>query len=507
MVGWDDWIMLTATVFFTVYCASVIDISTRVTSTHQIVSYNDLLLSVNLLNVAEVFYILSIMTLKIALAVFFLRLTVALWQRRVVLVTLAVSSSFSVLMFFFLVFQCGVYDNSTVFLLRRISNQCASNDFTLGMAYTHAILTTLTDWAFLVLPYFILKGSLMNQNEKRSVILILMFASVYVMSISSLEMSLLIRFSGGIASIVRFKFIHGLAIPGDEFFGKRESPSIACIASNLIRTCEFAVQYPGVPILTQNTANARDIGIWSCLEPGIGIIAGSIVTLRPLIRRLVFLFKNSSYSSSRFPRQRSRPTLYKTPSSAPLQQSQHHEADSIFLQHQTSVHEMGIVEEKEVAKTETSKDSPFARRSSSGLPLYLFGSLRSKTSSRRTKSTKSSASMFSRFSIAPTIPDMTSFIWREATDETDEGSTKDSERDYDKNEEGGDPRTGPSTTWLEQDIKRGDLGTGLSPTSEEQQDWLEAQLSLEQLRPTKNEHERRFSQEPSLAIKLRVSIV
>lgn len=84
------------------------------------------------------------MALKIALSVFFLRLTVELWQRRVVLVALAISSSFSVLMFFFVVFQCGVYDNTTVFLLRRFSNQCASNDFTLGMTYTHAIITTLT---------------------------------------------------------------------------------------------------------------------------------------------------------------------------------------------------------------------------------------------------------------------------------------------------------------------------------------------------------------------------
>lgn len=84
------------------------------------------------------------MTLKIALAVFFLRLTVQLWQRRVVLVALVISSSFSVLMFLFVVFQCGVYDNATVFLLRRLANQCASNNFTLGMTYSHAIITTLT---------------------------------------------------------------------------------------------------------------------------------------------------------------------------------------------------------------------------------------------------------------------------------------------------------------------------------------------------------------------------
>lgn len=61
----------------------------------------------------------------------------------------------------------------------------------------------------------------MNKNEKRTVVLILMFASVYVISSSSSpDRAVLTKISGGIASIVRFKFIHGLAIPRDEFFGK-----------------------------------------------------------------------------------------------------------------------------------------------------------------------------------------------------------------------------------------------------------------------------------------------
>lgn len=133
------------------------------------------------------------MALRIALSVFFLRLCVKKWQRRVVLITLALSASFSVLIFFFVVFQCGVYDSTTTFLLRRLGGKCASDAFALGMAYTHAIITTMTvsfpptflatsninqGWIFLVLPVFILKGSLMKKNEKRIVFGILMFASM-----------------------------------------------------------------------------------------------------------------------------------------------------------------------------------------------------------------------------------------------------------------------------------------------------------------------------------------
>lgn len=155
------------------------------------------------------------------------------------------------------------------------------------------------------------------------------------------------------------------------------------------------------------------------------------------------------------------------------------------------------MEEKEAIETEVWVRPPIAKKKSSlsGLPLHLFGSIKSKSSSKRTKSTKSSTSSFSNFSIAHTIPDMPSFIWRETTDETeDEGSMKDSERDDDKHSERG-PRMGSSpSTWLEQDSQRGDPGAGPSPTFEEEESWLEEQLSLEQFSPTENEHERRFSQ-------------
>ncbi|KAE9962761.1 hypothetical protein BLS_010051 [Venturia inaequalis] len=329
---------------------------------------HDLILAVNLLNVAEIFYILSIVTVKISLAVFFLRLTVELWQRRVVLVALAVSCSFSVLMFFFVVFQCGVYDNSTVFLIRRFSNQCVSDKFTLGMTYTHGIITMLTDWAFLVLPFFVLKKSLMNRNEKTTVVLILMFASI-----------------GGIASIVRFKYIQGLAVPGH------------------------------------------------------------------------------------------------------------------FSPQQASVQEMDLVEEKEFAKREARLCPPVAKkRPTSGLPLHLFGSVRSSASSKRTKSTKSGTPRLSHFSNAHTIQHVPSFIGRGTIDETDQGSTKDSEPDDNKRSGRGDFGMGSNSTRLDQDIEKGERRVGPSPTLEEEENWLEEQLRQEQCSPTGNEHERRFSQRTEL---------
>jgi hypothetical protein len=214
-LGWDDRLMLLAVVcifteptlfkadlqqiFFTIYCGAVIDISTRVTATHSIVSFDDLLISITvwlfvlcgrplantgpqILTVAEVFYILSVMVLKLSLGVFFLRITIDFWHRMIIYTAVTISSIYSVVMFFFAVFQCGYYKNSLDFIIKRLGNKCASNSTTLGMTYTHAAVTTLTDWTFLFLPFLILRGSLMKRSEKWSVGSILGFAAMSVVT-------------------------------------------------------------------------------------------------------------------------------------------------------------------------------------------------------------------------------------------------------------------------------------------------------------------------------------
>jgi hypothetical protein len=82
-------------------------------------------------------------------------------------------------MFWFAIFQCGTYDNSLEFLQKRIGGiSCVSGTATLALTYTHATITTLTDWTFLLLPIVILRGSLMRRNEKWTVGTILGFAAM-----------------------------------------------------------------------------------------------------------------------------------------------------------------------------------------------------------------------------------------------------------------------------------------------------------------------------------------
>jgi hypothetical protein len=88
------------------------------------------------------------------------------------------------------------------FVTKRLGDACVSDASALGMTYTHGAITTLTDWTFLLMPFFILHQSLMNKRERLTIGVVLGFAAI-----------------GGIASIIRFKFIAGLAVPKQDFFG------------------------------------------------------------------------------------------------------------------------------------------------------------------------------------------------------------------------------------------------------------------------------------------------
>jgi hypothetical protein len=109
-----------------------------------------------------------------------LRIAIEPWHRTLIYSTVAVSTLFSIAIFWFALFQCGYYSNPTDYIWKRLTDACASNSATLGMVYTHAAITTLTDWTFLLFPLIILRNSLMKPVDKLTVAALLMFASVSV---------------------------------------------------------------------------------------------------------------------------------------------------------------------------------------------------------------------------------------------------------------------------------------------------------------------------------------
>jgi hypothetical protein len=128
--------------------------------------------------VSEMFYILSMLFLKITLAIFFLRIMVSTWQRRIVYAAVGLSTTFNLGYLFFVIFQCGIPAGPSMFFIRRVTGQCTTSAQILGVSYAHAGITTTTDLIFGILPIPMLKHTTMNQREKITVSFILILAAV-----------------------------------------------------------------------------------------------------------------------------------------------------------------------------------------------------------------------------------------------------------------------------------------------------------------------------------------
>ncbi|CAN9185123.1 unnamed protein product [Alternaria alternata] len=106
---------------------------------------------------------------------------------------------------------------------------------TLGITYALAAVNALADWGFGLLPFFIVWGLEMRPKTKVLVASILAFAAI-----------------GSTGTVIRMAYIHTL-VEGPDFL--------------------YAT---------------TDVALWSTIEPGIGITAGSIATFRPLVRHCLW---------------------------------------------------------------------------------------------------------------------------------------------------------------------------------------------------------------------------
>jgi hypothetical protein len=124
--------------------------------------------------ITEHFYTIGLMTLKISLGIFFLRVMITKWQKRVIYIAILISTVFGTSYFFYSVFRCGYFSNIWVFLERRVTMEhCVTVQSGLAMGYTQSAIATITDWTFAVLPIFVLRNVHMGDREKYTVFVIL----------------------------------------------------------------------------------------------------------------------------------------------------------------------------------------------------------------------------------------------------------------------------------------------------------------------------------------------
>ncbi|KAI1843773.1 hypothetical protein JX266_010032 [Neoarthrinium moseri] len=229
--GLDDWLLVITQVLFTTYLSSQLGGWYYGTGRHRkdLTPENNTK-ALTFWFVCEIFYVLTATFIKLAVGVFLIRLSVVkfhVWFLRVLMVG---SIVFGTAYLFVVLFQCQPI--STFWTdAPGTPGKCLENNPVAITTYVASAINCLADWAFGILPMFIVWSLNMKKRLRIIVMCILGFASI-----------------GSTATIVRMFYIPDM-LNGQDF---------------LWATTNFA--------------------IWSTVEPGIGIIAASLATLRPLLQ-------------------------------------------------------------------------------------------------------------------------------------------------------------------------------------------------------------------------------
>ncbi|KUI61201.1 hypothetical protein VP1G_08378 [Cytospora mali] len=176
-------------------------------------------------------YILNMMFIKLSIGCFLLRLAVQRRYTYTIYVSMAVVLSWSLGLWFWDIFQCKPVQAQWDYTIPNL--QCVSAQQVVNAAYALSVMTIVTDWLFALMPIPMIWQVKMSVQAKMTVVVILglgIFASI--------------------ATLIRLKFLADLTDTSD-------------------------ILYAGT-----------DAMVWTLVEPGVAIVASSLVTIRPLLRRI-----------------------------------------------------------------------------------------------------------------------------------------------------------------------------------------------------------------------------
>ncbi|KAH7093331.1 hypothetical protein FB567DRAFT_172568 [Paraphoma chrysanthemicola] len=228
--GTDDYYMVATLGVFTVYLAFQIVAAIHGTGRHRSdLSDEDARTALMFWYLCELLYVLANCLLKFAIGFFYLRVAMQRWHIWCIRLLMMGTVLFGLIYFFLVMFQCLPIE--AFWNKNPASDKCLPKGPTLGITYALAAVNAAADWAFGTLPFFIVWDLEMKLKTKLLVAGILAFAAI-----------------GSTGTVVRMFYIHTL-MDGPDFL--------------------YAT---------------TDVAIWSTVEPGIGIVAGSIACLRPLFR-------------------------------------------------------------------------------------------------------------------------------------------------------------------------------------------------------------------------------
>jgi len=232
--GVDDWAMVATLLLFTAYLVCQIGGVHYGTGRHaKDLEPDNVRKALRYWYLCELFYVLCSCMLKIALGIFFLRFATKRTHIWIIRLLMIGTTIFGTGYFFLVLFQCSPI--SDFWTVAPGSARCLNSKYTVGTTYAACAVTAIADWVFGILPIFFVWNLKLDRKAKVYIAGILAFAAI-----------------GSTATVIRIPFVHGLG-SSDDFLW-----------------------------------STTDVAIWSTVEPGIGIAAGCMATLRPLLQTLLW---------------------------------------------------------------------------------------------------------------------------------------------------------------------------------------------------------------------------
>ncbi|KAF2425300.1 hypothetical protein EJ08DRAFT_681599 [Tothia fuscella] len=237
----DDWLLLFTLWMFTVYSGFVfVGVYWGAGKHMHDLSTREIINAMRAWYWGEITYIITTTVLRLAVGTFLLRIAVRKAHRKVVYTCIVVNVLYNLYWLIFTIVQCSPVSG---FWLRfgGMENVNCHTDIAVASTFAASGLSALVDWVFGLLPVFMLWDLKMNARKKIAVGMIMGVGAI-----------------ASTAPIIRIPYTKFLSTSHDFLW------------------------------LT------TDVSIWSCVEPGLGISAISLASLRPLF---VSLFKGASSTS------------------------------------------------------------------------------------------------------------------------------------------------------------------------------------------------------------------
>ncbi|KAM0518871.1 hypothetical protein ACHAPE_003861 [Trichoderma viride] len=228
--GVDDYLMVFAMMTFTAFCAVCVTGVHYGTGRHYWdLQEHDISEALMYWYFCYIWYCVTMILTKISIGYFLLRITVEKIHNWIILIVMSLSVITGICFLFITVFQCHPI---SFFWNKNQDGTCINIDVIIAFTYVYSAFSVICDFTFAILPIVLIMQLQMNNKTKLALIPVMLMACV-----------------ASVAVVVRFPYVKDF------------------------KTLDFLWA-------------TIDIAIWSTVEQGLAITAGSLATIRPLFRKI-----------------------------------------------------------------------------------------------------------------------------------------------------------------------------------------------------------------------------